>query len=95
MAALATKTTEGFDFAKEPTPALVFNKKTWGRRMAKVKRSELILFTTQLSVMLDSGVVISDALDAIVEQTERGTFKTVIADISETVKGGENYSPPF
>ena len=92
MAALATKTTEGFDFAKEPTPALVFDKKTWGRRMAKVKRSELILFTTQLSVMLDSGVVLSDALDAIAEQSEQGTFRMIIADVAEAVKSGENFS---
>lgn len=59
---------------------------------AKVKRTELILFTTELSVMLDSGVVLSDALDAIAEQAEPGTFKTIIVDVSETVKGGENFS---
>jgi len=34
----------------------------------KIKQTELILFTTQLSVMLDSGVVLSDALEAIAEQ---------------------------
>jgi len=59
---------------------------------ARVKQAELILFTTQLSVMLDSGVVLSDALDAIAEQAEQGTFKTIIMDIAETVKGGENFS---
>ena len=61
-------------------------------RRAKVKQAELILFTTQLSVMLDSGVVLSDALDAIAEQAEYDTFKTVIIDVAETVKGGENFS---
>ena len=59
---------------------------------AKVKSAELIMFTTQLSVMLDSGVVLSDALDAISEQSEQGTFKTVIMDVAEAVKGGENFS---
>ena len=44
----------------------------------KVKQSDLILFTTQLSVMLDSGVVLSDALDAIAEQAEREGFKAII-----------------
>ncbi len=58
----------------------------------KVKQSELILFTTQLSVMLDSGVVLSDALDAITEQAQDGTFKTVIMDIAKKVKSGENFS---
>ena len=59
---------------------------------AKVKQAELILFTTQLSVMLDSGVVLSDALDAIAEQTEYGIFKMIIMDVAETVKSGENFS---
>ncbi|KPL20760.1 MAG: hypothetical protein AMJ75_11265 [Phycisphaerae bacterium SM1_79] len=59
---------------------------------AKVKQAELILFTTQLSVMLDSGVVLSDALDAIAEQAENGTVEAIITDVAETVKGGENFS---
>jgi type IV pilus assembly protein PilC len=58
----------------------------------KVKQAELILFTTQLSVMLDSGVVLSDALDAIAEQAEHGTFKAIILDVAEKVKGGEHFS---
>ena len=59
---------------------------------SKVKPAELILFTTQLSVMIDSGVVLSDALDAIAEQAENGTFKTVIVDVAETVKNGDEFS---
>ena len=59
---------------------------------SKVKQDELILFTTQLSVMLDSGVVLSDALDAIAEQAEYGTFKMVIMDVAETVKSGDDFS---
>ncbi|MCX5635881.1 MAG: type II secretion system F family protein [Planctomycetota bacterium] len=61
-------------------------------RTAKVKSADLILFATQLSVMLDSGVVLSDALDAMSGQAEEGIFKMIIADLSETVKGGENFS---
>ena len=59
---------------------------------AKVKSAELILFTTQLSVMLDSGVVLSDALDAIFEQAEKGTLRTIIKNIAEDVKNGDNFS---
>ncbi|MFZ2148177.1 MAG: type II secretion system F family protein, partial [Sedimentisphaerales bacterium] len=58
----------------------------------KVKPAELILFTTQLSVMLDSGVVLSDALDSIAEQAEHDVFRTVIMDVAEKVKNGENFS---
>ena len=59
---------------------------------AKVKQADLILFTTQLSVMLDSGVVLSDALDAIAEQAEHGTFRAIIMDVAEKVKSGETFS---
>jgi type IV pilus assembly protein PilC len=59
---------------------------------AKVKQSELILFTTQLSVMLDSGVVLSDALDAIAEQAEHGAFKMIIMNVAQKVKSGDNFS---
>jgi type IV pilus assembly protein PilC len=58
----------------------------------KVKRSQLILFTTQLSIMLDSGVVLSDALDAIAEQADHDTFRTVISDLSDKVKSGDDFS---
>ncbi|MFB0525542.1 MAG: type II secretion system F family protein, partial [Phycisphaerae bacterium] len=59
---------------------------------AKVKRAELILFTTELSVMLDSGVVLSDALDVIAEQAGNETFKMIILDVAEAVKSGETFS---
>jgi type IV pilus assembly protein PilC len=59
---------------------------------AKVKSAELILFTTQLSVMLDSGVVLSDALDAISEQAEKGILRTIIKNIADDVKSGDNFS---
>lgn len=58
----------------------------------RVKNADLILFTTQLAVMLDSGVILSDALDAIGEQAGDPRFKTVILDLSERVKGGETFS---
>jgi type IV pilus assembly protein PilC len=61
-------------------------------RSAKVKQADLILFTTQLAVMLDSGVALSDALDAIAEQAEQGKFKMIIMEVAETIKGGENFS---
>ncbi len=63
-----------------------------GLSTSKVKSAELIVFVTQLSVMLDSGVVLSEALDAIEEQLEPGIFKAVVFDIAGLVKSGENLS---
>ncbi len=55
----------------------------------RAKSNDLILFTTQLAIMLDSGVILSDALDAIAEQAADARFKAIILDLSERVKGGE------
>jgi type IV pilus assembly protein PilC len=66
----------------------------WSERLykARVTSTDLILFTTQLSVMLDSGVVLSDALDAIAEQAADLRFKVILLDIAERVKGGDTFS---
>jgi type IV pilus assembly protein PilC len=58
----------------------------------KVKQSELILFATQLSVMLDSGVVLSDALTAISEQAKPGDFKVILDDICDKIRNGSSFS---
>lgn len=58
----------------------------------RVKAGDLILFTTQLAVMLDSGVILSDALDAIAEQAGDARFKAIILDISQRVKSGDTFS---
>jgi len=108
MAVSTTETTEKVDFTGERAPTKSAGSQTQNERLAarlqaavparrqpytaKVKQAELILFTTQLSVMLDSGVVLSDALDAIAEQAEQGTFRMIIMDVAEEVKNGENFS---
>lgn len=58
----------------------------------RAKGSELILFTTQLSVMLESGVVLSDALEAISKQLKPGKFKDVVADIANGITSGLSFS---
>ncbi|HIJ54206.1 MAG TPA: type II secretion system F family protein [Planctomycetes bacterium] len=96
MTVLATETTETLDETVPQTRDQADERRTVEpfKRLhaAKVKQAELILFTTQLAVMLDSGVALSDAIDAISEQTEPGTFKMVIMDLAETIKSGENFS---
>jgi type IV pilus assembly protein PilC len=105
MTMLTTKTEEApVETAKQPERDVKKAAQRWERadrravepfnplRTAKVKQTELILFTTQLAVMLDSGVALSDALDAIAEQAEQGAFKMIIIEAAETIKSGENFS---
>lgn len=61
-------------------------------RNVKVKQTDLILFTTQLGVMLDSGVMLSDALDAMLEQAEQQALKIMITNVAEEVKSGVSFS---
>ena len=58
----------------------------------RVRHSEVILFTTQLSVMLDSGVVLSDAMEAVSEQMRPGVFRDVLCDVAKRIKNGESFS---
>ncbi len=60
--------------------------------LKRARINELILFTTQLSVMLASGVVLSDALDAISKQTRPGPFKMIISDVARRIKDGDSFS---
>ena len=59
---------------------------------AKINSAELILFSTELSVMLDSGVILTDAIAAIAEQTKPGPFKYIITDIADRIASGESFS---
>ena len=58
----------------------------------KAKSSDLILFTTQLSVMLDSGVVLSEAIESIAEQLPESNFRTIIEDIGFKIQSGDSFS---
>ena len=56
-----------------------------------VKREELIYFTMQLSVMVDTGVPLSDALTSLSEQTFSDTFVAVLKSIVHDVTGGKGF----
>ena len=58
----------------------------------RVKRDEVIFFANQLAVMVDTGVILTEALDAIAQQTENPTFQAIVRDLSDDVKGGEEFS---
>jgi type IV pilus assembly protein PilC len=105
MSASETNTTETLDFLKEKNRQKSVDSQMQQEYIesrlgdlpqqshsVKVKQAELVLFTTQLAVMLDSGVVLSDALDAIAEQSTEGALKWLLMDVSKAVKGGDTFS---
>lgn len=70
------------DVAMTPRP-------TGGIRIA---RAELIHLSTQLSVMLETGVTLTEALDCIARQATHPRFKALVSDLSLSVQGGSDFS---
>lgn len=61
-------------------------------RKARVKDSEMVIFTRQLSTMVGSGIPLVDALEILAEQIENGGFRSVIEEVCEKVRGGIDLS---
>jgi type IV pilus assembly protein PilC len=58
----------------------------------KISRDEVIQFSTQLAIMVETGVTLSEALDCIAAQTERPNVKKLIEDVARQVQGGADFS---
>lgn len=63
-----------------------------GVKRGRIKRKEIISFTNQLSVMIDTGVPISEALECAVDQSSNLAFREVLAEVSNHVQSGNDLS---
>lgn len=54
----------------------------------KVSFDELVIATRQLATMIDSGLVLSEAVDILVSQQTNKTFKKVLEEVSRDLKSG-------
>ena len=59
---------------------------------ARVKSSELLIFTRQLSTIVDAGMPLLQGLDILSEQTEDQNFSAIIQECANDVEGGETFS---
>jgi type IV pilus assembly protein PilC len=59
---------------------------------ARVSKNDIIYATSQLAIMVDTGITLSAALAGIVEQEQNPAFRKVLADLKEAVEGGEDFS---
>jgi len=62
-----------------------------GRRK-RIKREDVVTFSHELAVMVDTGVTITEALECAVEQTENDAFREVLRDVQQQVEAGEPLS---
>lgn len=58
----------------------------------RMSRKDLIQVSTQLAIMVETGVTLTEALDCIASQAEKTNVKAIIADISQQVQGGSDLS---
>lgn len=58
----------------------------------KVTLPELVVFTTQFASLLRSGIILTEALTTLAQQTDNPYFKEVIRDIRINIDAGESLS---
>jgi len=60
------------------------------QRAPRVSWRQLVVFTSQMSLMLESGTPIADALDALTKQLHDTPLGTVVAEVAADVSGGSS-----
>lgn len=58
----------------------------------KVTLPELVVFTTQFASLLRSGIILTEALTTLAQQTDNPYFKEVIRDVRINIDAGESLS---
>lgn len=58
----------------------------------KIKLEELTVFTQQLAAMLEAGLPLVGALEALEEQTENPVFQIIIRNVKNEVSAGRSFS---
>ncbi len=64
-------------------------------KSAKVKETDLVLFTRQLSTMIEAGISLVQALTALYEQADpkkQRALRSVVSDITTRIQGGETFN---
>lgn len=64
------------------------NLKFFEKYFNKVSFEEVVVATRQLATMIESGLVLSESFDILVEQQTNKKFKTILEDISRDIKNG-------
>jgi len=60
--------------------------------LRRIGQDDILYFANQLAVMVDTGVPLTEALDAIAAQSDHTGMKAMLESIAERVKGGEEFS---
>jgi type IV pilus assembly protein PilC len=58
----------------------------------RISKSEIIYVTSQLAIMVETGVTLSTALDGIVREERNYSLKRVLTELKNAVESGEDFS---
>jgi type IV pilus assembly protein PilC len=58
----------------------------------RITRREILYMTSQLAVMVDTGITLSAALDGISEQEENPSLQKLLYDLKSRVEAGDDFS---
>ena len=64
-------------------------------RRKKVKQDDLVIFSRQLATMIDAGIPILQALEALQEQIVHPYFKSVLVAVRDDIQVGSSLSVSF
>jgi len=67
-------------------------RKKGASRHGSVKTDELVIFSRQLTTLIESSIPVVGAMDILVEQTTNPYFKNVLSAISRDLKGGTPFA---
>ena len=82
------------DKAKKPSSGSVWNMQIGGRKQkTDMKRVEVLLFVSELADLLEAGMTLGQALQALANQGEDGSGqKYICQDLCDRIVRGENFS---
>ena len=87
--ATTTKAKTGFKEGQKLAKKKSYEKQA---KRKKVKLMELTVFTQQLAAMLEAGLPLVGALEALEEQTENPVFQIIIRNVKNDVSSGRTFS---
>lgn len=82
----------GYRVVSLKTVVPFINKEKLLARFTRTKPAEIIMFSRQLALLLESGTDIVTALDLLQEQTDNQTMKTIIGEVASDIRAGSSLS---
>ncbi len=70
----------------------LFNKEKLLAQFSRVKPAEIVMFSRQLALLLESGTDIVTSLDLLQNQISNQTLRNIVAEVASDIRGGSSMS---